>query len=107
MYFSYKGVYVCVCVCVCIPFGAKSVNTGVCILGFPGGSDGKESACNAGDLCSITGLGKFPGRRERLPTPVFWPGEFHGRRSLAGYSPWGRKASDTTERLSLSFLFKE
>ena len=36
-------------------------------------------------------------RRERLPTPVFWPGEFHGL-----YSPWGRKESDTTEQLSLS-----
>ena len=38
-----------------------------------------------------------PWRRERLPTPVFWPGEFHGL-----YSPWGHKESDVTERLSLS-----
>ena len=37
-------------------------------------------------------------RRERLPTPVFWPGEFHGL-----YSPWGHKESDMTERLSLHF----
>ena len=37
-----------------------------------------------------------PLERERLPTPVFWPGEFH-----ALYSPWGHKESDTTERLSL------
>ena len=43
-------------------------------------------------------VGKIPWRRERLPTPVFWPGEFHGL-----YSPWGRKESDTTEQLSLSF----
>ena len=28
---------------------------------------------------------------EQLPTPVFWPGEFHGQRSLAGYSPWGHR----------------
>ena len=48
--------------------------------------------CNAGDLGSIPGLG----RRERLPTPVFWPGEFHGL-----YSPWGHKQSDKTEQLSL------
>ena len=34
--------------------------------------------------------------------PAFRPGEFHGQRSLAGYSPWGHKKSDTTERLSLS-----
>ena len=47
-------------------------------MGFPGGSDGKESACNAGDLGSILELGRFPWRREQLPTPVFWPGEFHG-----------------------------
>ena len=42
---------------------------------------------------------KIPWRREWLPTPVFLPGEFHGQRSLAGYSPRGRKESDTTERL--------
>ena len=39
---------------------------------------------------------KISWRRERLPTPVFWPGEFHGL-----YSQWGRKESDTTEWLSL------
>ena len=33
--------------------------------------------------------GKIPWKREQLPTPVFWPGESHGQRSLAGYSPWG------------------
>ena len=33
---------------------------------------------------------------------VFWPGESHGQRSLAGYSPWGHRESDTTERLTLS-----
>ena len=33
-------------------------------------------------------------------TPVFWPEEFHGQRSLAGYSPWGHKESDTTEQHS-------
>ena len=46
--------------------------------GFPGGSAGKESACSAGDLGLIPGLGRFPWRREQLPTLVFWPGEFHG-----------------------------
>ena len=43
-----------------------------------GGSAGKESACSAGDLGSIPELGRFPWRREQLPTPSFWPGEFHG-----------------------------
>ena len=42
-------------------------------------------------------VGKIPWKRERLPTLVFWPGEFRGL-----YSPWGPKESDTTERLSLS-----
>ena len=40
---------------------------------------------------------KIPWRRERMPTPVFWPGEFNGL-----YSPWGCKESDMTEQLSLS-----
>ena len=42
------------------------------------GSAGKESACNAGDLSSIPGLGRSLGDGKELPTPVFWPGEFHG-----------------------------
>ena len=42
-------------------------------------------------------------RRKRQPTPVFLPGESHGRRSLVGYSPWGREESDTTERLPFHF----
>ena len=42
-------------------------------------------------------VGKIPWRRAWQPTPVFLPGESHGQRSLAGYSPQGRKESDTTE----------
>ena len=45
-------------------------------LGFPGGSDSKESAHSAGDLSSIPGLGRSPG--EGKDYPVFWPEEFHG-----------------------------
>ena len=37
------------------------------------------------------------------PSAVFLPGEFHGQRSLAGYSPWGGKESDMTEQLTLHF----
>ena len=47
-------------------------------MDFTGSSAGKQSACNAGDPGSISGLGRFPWRREQLPTPVFWPGESHG-----------------------------
>ena len=78
-----------------------SVATYLNRVGFLCGSAGKESACNAGDLGSIPGLdpwvGKIPWRRERLPIPVFWPGEFHEL-----YSPWGCRESDTTDRFSLS-----
>ena len=45
-------------------------------------------------------VGKIPWRRKWQPTPVFLPGEIHGQRSLAGYSPWDHKESDTTERLT-------
>ena len=68
------------------------------VLGFPGGSEVKASACNAGDLGSIPGLGRsIPWRRKWQPTPVFLPGESHGQRSLVSYSPRGREESDTTE----------
>ena len=45
-------------------------------------------------------VGKISWKREWLPTPVFLPGEFHGERSLVGYSPWSHKELDTTERLT-------
>ena len=41
-------------------------------------------------------VGKIPWKREWLPTPVFLPGEFHGQRSLVGYSPWGHKEATNT-----------
>ena len=66
-------------------------------LSFPGGSEGKESACNARDPGSVPGWGKIPCRRKRQPTPVFWPGESQGQSSLAGYSPLGHRESDMTE----------
>ena len=58
----------------------------------------KNLPANAGDVkdvCSILGSGSSPG--EGHGTPVFLPGESHGQRSLAGYSPWGCKGSDMTE----------
>ena len=93
------------------------------VLGFPDSSVGKESACSAGNPGWIAGLGrsagegigytlqacgfpcgrpgfdpwvgKIPWRRKGLPTPVCWPGEFHGL-----CSPWGSKELDTNEGLS-------
>ena len=61
----------------------------------PGGSDGKESACHAGDWGSIPRWGRYPGEKWQ-PTPVFLPEEFHGQKSLVGYSPWGCKELETT-----------
>ena len=78
---------------------------------FTSGSDDKESACNAGNLFMRPihefhpWVGKLPWRREWLSTSVFLPEEFHGPRSLMGYSPWGHKESDTTERLTCSLFF--
>ena len=69
-------------------------------MGFPGGSEGKETACNAGDLGLTPGLGRSSG--EWLPTPVCLSEEFRGQGSLVGYSPQDRKESDMTERLTLS-----
>ena len=69
-------------------------------MGFLGGSDGKESICNVGDLGSIPGLGRSPGGGHGNPLQYSCLENLYGQRSLAGYSAWGRQESDTTERLS-------
>ena len=74
-------------------------------ISFPGGSDGKESACNAGDAGSIPGWGRPPAEGNVYPRLYSWPGTSHEQRTLAGYSPWGRKESNTTECLTLSLVF--
>ena len=70
-------------------------------LGLTGSASGKELACQCRrhkrhvfKPC----IRKIPWRRTWQPTPLFLPGEFHGQRSLVGYSPWHRKESDTTEK---------
>ena len=55
------------------------------MAGFPGGSDGKQSALNADGFDSW--VGKIAWRRKWQPTPVFLPGESHGQGSLVSYSP--------------------
>ena len=64
------------------------------VKGFPGGSDGKESACNAGDLGSTPGLGRSLGGGYGNSLQYSCLEKLHGQRSLVGYSPWGRKESD-------------
>ena len=69
-------------------------------LGFPGDSDSKESTCNVGDLGLIPGLGRSPRGGHGNPLQCSCLENPHGQRSLAGDSPWDRKESDKTERLS-------
>ena len=71
-------------------------------LDFPGGSEDKESFCNTRDTGSIPGSRRSP--EKGMATHSSVPGESHGQRSLAGYSPWGCKESDVTERLSTHTL---
>ena len=70
--------------------------------GFPGGADGKASACNAGDPGLIPGWGKSPEEGNGNPLQYSW-WKIPWTGSLVGYSPWGRKESDTTERLHFYF----
>ena len=74
-------------------------------MDFPRGLAGKESAYNAGDLGSISGLGRSPGEGNGNPFQVFFPGKSHGQRSLASYSSWGLKESDMTEQLPFFPVF--
>ena len=73
-------------------------------MDFPGSSAGKESACNAGDLGVIPGLVTAAGGGHGNPLQYSCLENPHGQRSLVGYSPWGRKESDTTERLSTAHI---
>ena len=86
-------IYLCMCIYIYIFFFFEG--------GFPCGSASKESVCNEGDLGSIPGLGRSPG--EGKGCLLWYAGlekELHGL-----HSPWGGKESDTTEQLSLSFIF--
>ena len=69
------------------------------LTSFPGGSDGKESACKkeSADPGSIPGSGRSPEKGMATHSSIFLLRESHGQRSLVGYSPWGHKQSDTTE----------
>ena len=66
-------------------------------MSFPGASVVRNPPVNAGDLGSIPGSGRSPGGENDNPLQYSRPGEFHGQRSLASYSPWGHKETDMTE----------
>ena len=67
------------------------------LLGFPGGSEGKESTCSMSDLALIPGLGRSPGGGHGNLFQYSCLKNPYGQRSLAGYSPWVCKESDMTE----------
>ena len=71
-------------------------------MGFPRGSDGKESSCNMGDLGLIPGLGRSPGGEHGSPLQYSFLENPHEPRSLARYSPLGCKESDMSEQLSIT-----
>ena len=80
-----------------------SISMFIHVTCFPDDASGKEPACQ----CRRherhgfdPWVGKMPWRRKWQPIPVFLPGESHGQRSLAGYTPWGHKESDMTKRLT-------
>ena len=75
------------------------------VRGFPGGSDGKESACNVGDLGSIPGLGRSSGGGHVKPLQYSYLENPHGQRSLEGCSPRCCKESDRTEQLSMHVYY--
>ena len=85
-----------------LPFGLPSchqfiVKSILCIdTGLPGGSTGKESVSNARVLGLIPGSGRSPEKGNG--NPLQYSEESYGQRSLVGYSPWGQKESDRTER---------
>ena len=76
-------------------------------MGFPVGSDGKESACNAGDLGSIPQLGRSPEGGHGNPLQYSFLEDPHKQRNLVSNSPWGLKEQDTTERLKTYIKLKK
>ena len=82
-----------------IPWRRDRLPTPV-FLGFPGGSDGKESTCKLERLGFDPWLGRSPGGRHGNPLHYSCLEHPHGQRSLLDHSPWGPKESDMTEQLS-------
>ena len=83
----------------CVAGGFFTIDPSVKLHGV---SESKESACIVGDLGSIPGLERFPREENGNPLQYACLGEFHGQRSLVGYSPWDLKKSDMTDQVTLS-----
>ena len=82
--------------------GSLGENGYIYVYELPRRSAGKESACNAGDLGLISGLGRSPEGQHDNPLQDSCLKNPHGQRSLMGYSPWGHREPDMTEQLSTS-----
>ena len=89
--------------CLCRRFSERLYS---CTLGIPWWRRGQRVCLLCGRPGFDPWVRKIPWRRKWQPTPVFLPGESHGWRSLVGYSPWGCKESDMTERLHFHFIFQ-
>ena len=76
-------------------------------MGFPVGSDGKESACSAGDLGSVPQLGRPPGEGHGNTLQCSCLENPYGQKNLVSNSPWGLKESDTTDRLRTYIKLKK
>ena len=87
-----------------MPWRRDRLSTPV-FLGFPGGSDTKESAFNVRNLGLITGMGRSLGVGHGNPLRYSCLENPHGQRSLAGYSPWCHKESDMTKRTHTYLLW--
>ena len=73
-------------------------------MDFPGDSDGKESTCGVGDLCSIPWLGRSRGGGHGNPLQYSCLEDPHELRSLVVYSPWDGKELDMTQRLNTQHI---
>ena len=89
-----------VCYIISLPFPVRCLLFYVS-LDFPGGSDGKASVYNAGDLGSIPGSGRFPGEGNGNPLQDSC---LENPMDGGAWCPWGHKESDTTERLHFHLL---
>ena len=74
--------------------------------GFPGGAVVKNLPAKAGDMGSISGLGRSPGEGNGKPTPVFLPGKTHGQRGPGGLQSMGlqRVRHDWAQNAFMSFI---
>ena len=83
----------------------KTLPASTHFLSFSGGSDSKESTCNAGDLDSVPGLGRSPGGGHGNPLQYSCLEDPYGQRNLAGYSPWGLKEAHTLPSSKIASMF--